>query len=491
MGKRGIVFVLWMLFISQALLNCGGGGSSSAYTVGGTVSGLTGTLVLQNNGGDDLTITGNGAFTFTTELADGAVYDVTVLTPPAGQSCVITGGSGTIAGANITNVTAICSDSGTIDNSGFNSPFGYIAHNNAAGGDGDDYGRSVTVDSNGKVLVAGESINAAGNYDMVIWRYNSDGTPDTSGFNAPNGYVKHNSASGGNGYDSGYAVTLDSNGKVLVAGVSTSVGHNDMVIWRYDSDGTLDTAGFNSPDGFTAHDNAAGGVVASDAGSSIIVDSIGRILVAGSSEKVAGDKDMVIWRYNSDGTLDTAGFNPPNGFVVHSNAAGGTDVNDSGNSIALDSNGRILVTGSSETAIGADKKDMVIWRYNSDGTLDTAGFNSPDGFVVDGNTAGGTGNDIGSSIGLDSNGKILVAGSSKNAAGNTDMVIWRYNSDGTLDTTVFNPPDGFIFHDNAAGGNGVDAGLSIALDSNGLILVTGKSTNTSANSDMAIWRYHP
>ncbi|MCP5021750.1 MAG: hypothetical protein GY930_08215, partial [bacterium] len=87
------------------------------YTVGGTISGLTGTLVLQNNGGDDLTLTADGAFTFATALADGAAYDVTVLTQPAGQICTITTGSGTLAGADVTNVAANCVNTFTVGGS--------------------------------------------------------------------------------------------------------------------------------------------------------------------------------------------------------------------------------------------------------------------------------------------------------------------------------------------------------------------------------------
>lgn len=83
--------------------------TTSAFTVGGTASGLTGTgLVLRNNGGNDLAIPGNGAFTFSVPLANAATYSVTVLTPPAGQGCSVANGSGTIAGANITNVTVTC-----------------------------------------------------------------------------------------------------------------------------------------------------------------------------------------------------------------------------------------------------------------------------------------------------------------------------------------------------------------------------------------------
>jgi hypothetical protein len=93
-----------------------GGGGSTDYTVGGTVSGLVGTgLVLQNNGGDDLSISSNGAFTFSTALSDGTAYHVTVLTPPSGQACSITNASGTISGANVTDVTVTCTDTNVIE----------------------------------------------------------------------------------------------------------------------------------------------------------------------------------------------------------------------------------------------------------------------------------------------------------------------------------------------------------------------------------------
>ena len=58
------------------------GGTATSYSVGGTVSGLSGTVVLQDNGGDDLSLSGNGSFTFATQLAAGAAYNVTVKTSP-------------------------------------------------------------------------------------------------------------------------------------------------------------------------------------------------------------------------------------------------------------------------------------------------------------------------------------------------------------------------------------------------------------------------
>ncbi len=81
-----------------------------SYTVGGTVSDLTGTLILQNNAGDDLSLLADGSFAFVSAIADGTGYAVTVSSSPAGQSCIVTNGSGSIAGANVTNVSVACSD---------------------------------------------------------------------------------------------------------------------------------------------------------------------------------------------------------------------------------------------------------------------------------------------------------------------------------------------------------------------------------------------
>lgn len=83
--------------------------STNVYTVGGTVAGLSGTVVIQNNGADNSTITSNGSFMFATSVADTVSYDVTVLTQPAGQTCSMANSSGTVNGNNVTNVTVTCS----------------------------------------------------------------------------------------------------------------------------------------------------------------------------------------------------------------------------------------------------------------------------------------------------------------------------------------------------------------------------------------------
>jgi len=112
-----------LLLVAALALGLGGGatpasaasngcGSSTPqdYTVAGSVSGLTGSVALALNGGDDLTVPSNGPFTFSTPVASGATYNVTVATQPATQTCTVSNGSGTVTGANITNVQVVCTD---------------------------------------------------------------------------------------------------------------------------------------------------------------------------------------------------------------------------------------------------------------------------------------------------------------------------------------------------------------------------------------------
>lgn len=112
-----VVSIVAMFWVSLTLVACSSGGSMgnnnpppSTFTIGGTVTGLSGTgLVLQNNGGDNLAITADGTFTFKTAVTSGANYKVSVLTQPStpAQTCVVTAGTGT-ASANITSVVVTC-----------------------------------------------------------------------------------------------------------------------------------------------------------------------------------------------------------------------------------------------------------------------------------------------------------------------------------------------------------------------------------------------
>lgn len=248
--------------------------SEFAYSIGITVVGISGSAILQNNDGDDLIVSEEGSYTFSTEIADGSPYSVTVLTQPDAQTCYVTDGTGIVDGGDVADIMLDCYDSGSLDLSF--GLVGYVTEDNAAGGNGNDYGKAMAVDSSGRILVAGYSQSAIDFEDMVIWRYDSDGSLDTT-FDG-DGIMVHDAAAGASFNDEGLAIAVDSSGRILVSGSSSNGSNTDMVIWRYNSDGSLD-ATFGG-DGIVVHNGAAGGD-GTDIGWAIVTDSSGRILVTG------------------------------------------------------------------------------------------------------------------------------------------------------------------------------------------------------------------
>jgi uncharacterized delta-60 repeat protein len=478
--KRAQSLLVCLFIVVTALTACDGrsgrGGNltvATAYSVSGTVSGLRGTFVVQNNKADDLTITTNGQFTFITGLSAGSSYAVTVLSNPIGQLCLVSNGSGTIFSANITNVSVSCVNRGELDPA-FNTPKGYLIQGDTAGGNSDNFGNAVAIDPNGRIIVTGSSVNSAGGVDLVVWRFNRDGSLDDT-FNG-SGLVTRNSSSSNDASDNGKSVALDSHGKIVVAGSSRLNGGNtDMMIWRFNEDGTVDMS-FNAS-GHVRHDNAAGGN-GDDIGNAIVIDNQERIVVAGYSKNSSGDFDLVVWRYNPNGTVDT-GLNG-DGIIVLNSAAGGNG-DDMGDAITIDANNRIVVAGSSLNA--ASFTDMVVLRFKSDGALDTI-FNTS-GIVDLPAPSGSTFNAVANGIAIDSQGRIVVTGSGENGSGNIDMLVWRFKADGSLDSD-FNG-NGIVISNGAAGSNGNDTGNGIALSRDGGIYITGSSVNFTGDKDMVIW----
>lgn len=374
-----------------------------------------------------------------------------------------------------------CSDdngdlrSGSLDRS-FNET-GIVTETGAAGAKTLDQGSCIKVNADGKIFVAGGSMNPDGNSDIAIWSFNEDGRLNT--LFGGTGVVTHDNTAGGNANDVAYSLVIDSTGRILVTGASVNAqGLFDMVILRYLADGTLDTS-FNNT-GIVVDSGAAGGK-GFDQGRGITLDSSGRIMITGYSTNPAGGKDMVLWRFNTDGTPDTT-FNNT-GYVVSTGTAGGGGP-DKGLGVAVDASGKILVTGWSTNGDGLS--DMVTWRYNPDGTPDET-FNGT-GFVISSGVTGGDENAKGLAITTDASNKILVTGLSRTPAGYLGMVIWRYDTDGLPDTTLAGT--GFVLDNNAAGGD-LAGGLSIVIDSLGRILVAGSGTNSTGYRDMVVWRYNP
>lgn len=103
MNLRHFLSGLMAPALLAGLVGCG---SDTAYTVGGTVNGLAGPVVLQLNGNATTTLAASGAFTLAGELGNGGPYTVTLVS--AAQNCTVANGNGTVSGANVSNVTVTC-----------------------------------------------------------------------------------------------------------------------------------------------------------------------------------------------------------------------------------------------------------------------------------------------------------------------------------------------------------------------------------------------
>ena len=152
-----------------------------------------------------------------------------------------------------------------------------------------DKAQSVTVQSDGKILVFASSGNGS-----VLLRYNSDGSRD-NGFGS-NGKVT--AAVNSSGFRE--SITVQSDGKIVVAGQRYNTNSYDFALARYNSDGSLDTA-------FGSNGLVTTAVSGSwDAGFSVKIDADGKIVVAGGEANADGSgTDFALVRYNADGTLDS------------------------------------------------------------------------------------------------------------------------------------------------------------------------------------------
>ncbi len=330
---------------------------------------------------------------------------------------------------------------------------------------------SVALQGDGKIVVAGYSLNPAANYDFALARYNADGSLDTS-FNGTGKVTTDFSSATLGTNDIGRGVMIQSDGKIVVAGftlIAFDGTHftNGFALARYNSDGSLDTT-FND----TGKVTTAIGTRDSDA-TSIAVQSDGKIVVAGETSN-GSNYDFALARYNADGTLDTT-FNGT-GKVTTSVGSG----DDQASCLVVQSDGKIVVAGNSGSNQTAGTKDFAVVRYNANGSLDLT-FNGT-GKVT---TPVGSSCDAANSVSLQSDGKIVVAGKTEQPSG-SDIALVRYNTDGSLDSS-FNG-SGKVITDIAFN----DAGNGVAVREDRKIVVVGVSGTKLDNStsDFAVVRYN-
>lgn len=332
--------------------------------------------------------------------------------------------------------------------------------------------KDLVVDADGKIVMVGEAaVNSTADKDILVARYNNDGTPDT-GFGT-NGYVLFDVAGDD---DAGYDIIHTGGGKYLIAGTSQT---EDVVLVRVNADGSPDTsfstdgiatwnkAGPNPPIGLTelsdgtiviakggymAWFNNTGDYIKEDyssqhGGSSVIrAHTIGgteRLYTIGTGFKSdypggpnTATADMAIFATNTDGTPDTS-FGT-DGVAFSGQLNGNSNARLIFTDIAFDSQDRIVGLGYENFEVTGNTKQYNIYvvRFMPDGQLDTS-FNADDitfggGITkINGPTINGYSKDKGHALVVQNNDKILIAGES----GQNSSAVARLNADGTPDVS--------------------------------------------------------
>ena len=259
------------------------------------------------------------------------------------------------------------------------------------------------------------------------------------------------------GADYEYAVAPQADGKLVVAGTGDDRAFR---VTRYNVDGTLD------PDFGTGGTVTTCVGMASDA-RAVVIQGDRKIVVAGDA--VAIGYQFAVVRYNADGSLDT-GFDG-DGRVLTDMSGG----NDYAYGVAIQSDGKIVVAGYGSNY---GNSNFALARYNADGSLDTA-FDT-DGRVLTGITGG---YDYAYAMTIQSDGKIVAAGTTSAGYAWYDMLVVRCNADGSLDTGF--GTGGKVRTDFAGS---ADKAFAVTLQPDGKIVAAGNAYNVS-NNDIAVARY--
>jgi len=448
--------------------------STNTFTVSGTTSGLAAgqQVTLQNNGANPVTVSSNGSFSFSTPVAYNSNYAVTVGTQPTGQTCSVTNGAGSGVTADISNVSVTCLiKSGKVVSTGTTYSLDaaiqvdgkiivigerLIARYNLDGTLDGTFGSngiaaislansinatSVAVQADGKILVAGHIISNFTVYDMAVARLNANGVQDNTF--GDNGIAIANFGSNSYGWD----IALQSDGKIVVAGQLTV----DIAMARFNVNGNLDMS-------FGANGKVVTRIgTNSSAGSSVAIQSDGKILIGGRTLMGTGIFAAAAIRYTSDGSIDLS-FGTNGQFFPFTSEVSIQD-------IKIQSDGKILLVG---TNVNGDMASFIIYRCDQNGNLDSS-FGAG-GVVVT------TFDKIvnGFSAALQSDGKILVLGESLVRGVQYDFAMARYGSDGALDQTFGS--NGMV----QTNFGGADGARKIILQSDGNIVAVGFSDGNFA-----------
>jgi uncharacterized delta-60 repeat protein len=289
----------------------------------------------------------------------------------------------------------------------------------------------------------------------------------------------------GAGVDFQNGLAIQPDRRALVGGESdmgAAAGGLQWRISRYTHKGALDPS-FGAGGTVTTSMSGAGGDDEHLWDLALQLD--GKIVAAGEAVTATGGFDVALARFNPNGTLDTS-FGTGGKVTT---AIGPGIRRDNAFQVKVVEYGKILVAGFADMGPGAGRRNFMLARYSSDGTLDGT-FGS--GGVGTTRVAPGDNSDQVDTNGMtiDSAGRIVVAGSANMGpgAGGLNFALARYNPDGLLDNSF--DGDGIVTTAMAPGDN-VDVVSGIAIDENGKIVAGGVAESGGFIFDLALVRYNP
>lgn len=337
-----------------------------------------------------------------------------------------------------------------------------------------DKANAVGIQSTGRIVVCGTAyVDATAKEDFACLRLLSDGTLDTTFGTAG----KASFPMGSNVADYAYAVHIQSDDKIIVAGSTSVGGWLDIALARLEANGALD-ATFGTSGKKIQNVSPVG---RDDEALAVKLQSDGKIIAGGYIQSASGDYRLGVARFTTAGVLDTT-FGGTDGyeFVAVSGAN-----NDQKGRTFLVHDDDIYVAGTVGTA---SSYDVGVAKFLANGTADT-------NFGTDGNGALRINFSAGLSdrvdaISIDDQDRLILGGFLTTASNGKDMMVARLSTAGVLDTSF--GTNGWVSYNFSDSGNKDDRSAAIGVRADGVICVVGRSVRSSASGDVGFFAaVHP
>ena len=356
-----------------------------------------------------------GGLLDTTFNSSGVVVTTVGTNAKANDVAITTSGAIVVAGYAISGgvsqgLVAQYTSSGALDNT-----FGSSGTVLTTVGTGAVF-NTIALDASQNIVVAGSAV-VSGTAHFIVARYTSAGVLDNT---FGSGGVVTTSI----GTQSvAHTLVIQADGKIVVAGTADGA----IAVARYNTNGSLDTAGFNA--GGSLPGTVTTAITGVATAYAVALQSDSTIVIAGSS-----GKNLLLARYNTNGTLDTT--YGTSGIVIAQ-----VGVSTMGLGLAIQTDDQSVISGSFDN-------QLLVTRYDTSGSLDTT-------FGTNGVTTLTCDQTSGNAVVLQSDGKIVGAGSQ-----NTNAMVVRLNSDGTFDVTFGSANNGIVIDPTSTSGTSCKRGMT-------------------------------